>query len=98
MYESLGIHWASSIPAFLALAFAPFPFLLYKYGHLIRAKCKYSAEAQALMKQLQSQSQQPVQSEKVTRVEDAASTELQDGGPDDGEADKHVDFDRKSKD
>lgn len=45
MYNSLGIHWASSIPAFLALACVPFPFLLYKYGKLIRMKCKYAAQA-----------------------------------------------------
>lgn len=30
MYDALGIHWASSIPAFLALICVPFPFLFYK--------------------------------------------------------------------
>ncbi|KAI4868475.1 MFS general substrate transporter [Hypoxylon rubiginosum] len=45
MYDNLGIHWASSIPAFLALACLPFPFLFYKYGRTIRMKCKYAAEA-----------------------------------------------------
>ncbi len=45
MYENLGIHWASSIPAFLALACLPFPFLFYKYGEGIRMKCKFSSEA-----------------------------------------------------
>ncbi|RFU29421.1 hypothetical protein B7463_g6942, partial [Scytalidium lignicola] len=45
MYNNLGIHWASSIPAFLALACLPFPFLFYKYGAQIRARCKYAAEA-----------------------------------------------------
>ncbi|EKD13083.1 uncharacterized protein L3040_007166 [Drepanopeziza brunnea f. sp. 'multigermtubi'] len=45
MYQRLGIHWASSIPAFLALACVPFPFLFYKYGESIRLKCKYAAEA-----------------------------------------------------
>lgn len=30
MYANLGIHWASSIPAFLALMCVPFPFLFYK--------------------------------------------------------------------
>ncbi|XXH04415.1 hypothetical protein Hte_010829 [Hypoxylon texense] len=45
MYENLGIHWASSIPAFLALACLPFPFLFYKYGRAIRMKCKFAAEA-----------------------------------------------------
>lgn len=56
MYHNLGLHWASSIPAFLALAFAPFPFLLYRYGAKIRAKCKYSAEAVAVLRELQGQS------------------------------------------
>jgi multidrug resistance protein len=45
MYKNLGIHWASSIPAFLALACVPFPFLFYKYGEPIRMKCKYAAQA-----------------------------------------------------
>ncbi|KAI1799927.1 MFS general substrate transporter [Daldinia bambusicola] len=45
MYHNLGIHWASSIPAFLALACLPFPFLFYKYGASIRMKCKFAAEA-----------------------------------------------------
>ena len=57
MYSALGIHWASSVPAFLALLFAPFPFLLYKFGPRVRAKCKYSAEAVAVMKDLQAQVQ-----------------------------------------
>jgi len=45
MYKNLGIHWASSIPAFLALVCVPFPFLFYKYGEPIRMKCKYAAQA-----------------------------------------------------
>jgi hypothetical protein len=45
MYQNLGIHWASSIPAFLALACVPFPFLFYKYGKPIRLRCKYAAKA-----------------------------------------------------
>jgi len=44
MYNNLGIHWASMIPAFLALACVPFPFVLYKYGPAIRTRCKYAAE------------------------------------------------------
>lgn len=36
MYRNLGIHWASSNPAFLALVCVPFPFLCYKYGRTIR--------------------------------------------------------------
>jgi hypothetical protein len=54
MYDNLGIHWASSIPAFLALACVPFPFLFYKYGETIRLKCRYAAEAAAALKELRS--------------------------------------------
>lgn len=52
MYDNLGIHWASSIPAFLALMCVPFPFLFYKYGPAIRSRCKYASEAAAIMKQM----------------------------------------------
>ncbi|KAK1691558.1 major facilitator superfamily transporter [Colletotrichum godetiae] len=52
MYENLGIHWASSIPAFLALACLPFPFLFYKYGPVIRAKCAFAAEAAAVLERM----------------------------------------------
>ncbi|KAH7329148.1 major facilitator superfamily transporter [Stachybotrys elegans] len=45
MYADLGIHWASSVPAFLALACMPFPFLFWKYGEKIRMKCQFAAEA-----------------------------------------------------
>lgn len=49
MYSNLGIHWASSLAGFLALACLPFPVLFYKYGRQIRLKSKYSAEAEAFM-------------------------------------------------
>jgi hypothetical protein len=52
MYADLGIHWASSIPAFLALACVPFPFLFYKYGSAIRLRCKYAAEAAAFLEKM----------------------------------------------
>ncbi|TKA73486.1 hypothetical protein B0A49_04210, partial [Cryomyces minteri] len=52
MYANLGIHWASSIPAFLALMCVPFPFLFYKYGPAIRVRCKYAAEADAFLKNM----------------------------------------------
>jgi hypothetical protein len=53
MYADLGIHWASSIPAFLALACVPFPFLFYKYGSAIRLRCKFAAEAAAFLEKMQ---------------------------------------------
>ncbi|KAG6096659.1 hypothetical protein E4U30_004276 [Claviceps sp. LM220 group G6] len=52
MYQNLGIHWASTIPAFLALACVPFPFLFYKYGATIRVKCKFAAESAAFVEKL----------------------------------------------
>ncbi|KAI1107338.1 MFS general substrate transporter [Jackrogersella minutella] len=49
MYENLGIQWASSIPAFLALACAPLPFLFYKSGKWVRDHSSYAQEARKIM-------------------------------------------------
>lgn len=68
MYSSLGIHWASSVPAFLAVACLPLPFLFYKYGAQIREKCKYAAEADAFMQRIRAQ-----QAAKGARQAEAAS-------------------------
>ncbi|KAE8313817.1 MFS general substrate transporter, partial [Aspergillus transmontanensis] len=54
MYNNLGIHWASSIPAFLAFACLPFPILFYRYGETIRMKCRYSAEAAKVLAGMES--------------------------------------------
>lgn len=45
MYNSLGVHWASSISAFMALVCLPFPWIFYKYGPPIRRRCQYAAES-----------------------------------------------------
>lgn len=66
MYKSLGIHWASSIPAFLGVACLPFPFLFYKYGASIRVKCKYAAEAAEFLAELRG-------APALTRMESQAS-------------------------
>ncbi|KAM0304816.1 hypothetical protein ACHAPM_002931 [Fusarium culmorum] len=55
MYQNLGIHWASSVPAFLALACVPFPFLFFKYGRKIRMKCEYAAEAATVLEKIRTQ-------------------------------------------
>lgn len=69
MYNNLGIHWASTIPSFLALACVPFPILFYKYGPAIRARCKYAAESAAFMRRLQQmQDQQASGSEEQEEV------------------------------
>lgn len=52
MYQNLGIHWASSVPAFLALACLPAPFVLYKYGAAIRVRCPYAAESEKVMQSM----------------------------------------------
>ena len=45
MYASLGIHWASSVPAFLALLFVPCLVAFWKWGHIIRKKTRFGMEA-----------------------------------------------------
>jgi hypothetical protein len=76
MYNNLGIHWASMIPAFLALLCVPFPFVLYKYGPAIRARCKYAAEAAAFMDRIRNAAEAkeepttaPVRTESETTAE-----------------------------
>jgi len=63
MYDSLGIHWASSVPAFLAVACIPLPFLFYKYGASIRQKCKYAAESEAFMEKMRNKAAARAQQE-----------------------------------
>ena len=53
MYANLGLHWASSIPAFLALACVPFSFLFDRYGAALRKRCKFAAEAAVLLEKMQ---------------------------------------------
>ncbi|KAJ6185360.1 MFS transporter [Penicillium mononematosum] len=38
MYGCLGLGWGNSLLAFIGLAFAPLPFLFYKYGETLRSK------------------------------------------------------------
>jgi hypothetical protein len=45
LYDSLGIHWASSIPAFLTIMFVPCLVGFYKWGHVIRKKTRFGQEA-----------------------------------------------------
>ena len=72
MYKNLGNHWASSIPAFLALACLPFPFLFYSYGAKIRAKCEFSAEAAAVLQQMMA-NHQPVSEDQAMREAEEAT-------------------------
>lgn len=49
MYETLGTHWASSVPAFLSVICIPIPLLLKLYGPWLRSKCKYMIKARDAM-------------------------------------------------
>ncbi|KAI9714701.1 MAG: hypothetical protein M1828_001130 [Chrysothrix sp. TS-e1954] len=49
LYNGAGIHWASSVPAFLTVLCLPFPFVMYRYGEVVRRKCKMAAEVAELM-------------------------------------------------
>lgn len=75
MYHNLGIHWASTIPAFLALVCVPFPFLFYKYGPKIRARCKYAEQAAAFMRKLQNQIREPQSVEEPSGTDTAVENE-----------------------
>lgn len=65
MYRNLGIHWASSIPAFLSVLCVPLPFIFYKYGAQIRQRCTYAAEADAFMRRLAERNQAEIRREEV---------------------------------
>lgn len=98
MYRNLGIHWAASIPAFLALACVPFPFLFYKYGARIRAKCKFAAESQAFLERMAEQAKQAKASPAVeTRLgsSDSSSHHL---GEVDAEKEKEKERDQREYD
>ncbi|KAK2601435.1 hypothetical protein N8I77_010884 [Diaporthe amygdali] len=41
MFSSMGIGWASSLLGFVSIALVPVPWVLYKYGHRIRAHSQY---------------------------------------------------------
>ncbi|TEY62317.1 hypothetical protein BOTCAL_0164g00160 [Botryotinia calthae] len=73
MYNNLGIHWASSIPAFLALACVPFPFFFYKYGASIRMKCKFAAEAARVLAEIRGASSNEDEAEQA--IEDMEERE-----------------------
>ncbi|KAJ5781133.1 hypothetical protein N7457_006293 [Penicillium paradoxum] len=77
MYENLGVHWASSISAFLAFACLPFPWIFYKYGPAIRQHCQYAAESarqlDAMADRMREQVEQKAGNEKPAVQIDAAT-------------------------
>lgn len=42
MFEQLNPRWASTLIGCIAVLLGPIPFVLYKYGHIIRQKSKYA--------------------------------------------------------
>lgn len=64
MYESLGINWASTLVAFLALACAPLPFLFFRYGEKIRLRSKYAKEAAKIAAMIKERAQKQRELEK----------------------------------
>ncbi|KAI0903868.1 MFS general substrate transporter [Ustulina deusta] len=52
LYHNLGIHWGTSIPAFLALACLPVPFVFHRYGLKIRERCTFSREAMRVSEEI----------------------------------------------
>ncbi len=77
MYASLGIHWASSIPAFLALACLPFPFLFYTYGGSIRSRCKYAAKAAEIMKEIKQVEQEAEHGDRDGEIANSVSDQAE---------------------
>ncbi|KAI9925913.1 hypothetical protein ASPWEDRAFT_42575 [Aspergillus wentii DTO 134E9] len=74
MYDRLGIHWASCIPAFLSLAYVPAPFLFYKYGAAVRTRCKYAGQSAAYMRKIQENAEQ-ANARKQVEMEEARPKE-----------------------
>ncbi|KAK9426587.1 putative Major facilitator superfamily (MFS) profile domain-containing protein [Seiridium unicorne] len=79
MYQNLGIHWASTIPAFLALACVPFPFLFYKYGPAIRKRCNFAAESEEFMRKLKQQEQEEADLDEQESHDTEEEEEAQEG-------------------
>lgn len=75
MYKNLGIHWASSVPAFLALACVPLPFLFYRYGPEIRKRCHYAATSHAFMEKLYAKTALPPKIEREGSIDTETLTE-----------------------
>ncbi|KAK9362980.1 major facilitator superfamily domain-containing protein [Lipomyces starkeyi] len=43
MYDRLGVHWATTLWAFISLAMAPIPILFFKYGHILRQRSAFTS-------------------------------------------------------
>ncbi|KLT46346.1 MFS general substrate transporter [Cutaneotrichosporon oleaginosum] len=82
MYNALGPRWASSIPAFLALAFTPFPFILLRNGQRVRRWTKYGREADDIVQRLAAAKMAAREAELAERAEHPVATSVHEGaGP-----------------
>jgi hypothetical protein len=43
-YKNVGVHWTLTILACISLLLTPIPYVLYKYGYLIRRRSKYAVD------------------------------------------------------
>ncbi|KAJ4176387.1 Efflux pump fub11 [Fusarium solani] len=68
MYQNLGLQWASSVPAFMALVCVPFPFLFCKYGSRIRMHCEFASEAARLLERMHKSNDAVTEDEGVIEV------------------------------
>lgn len=50
MYKNLGVHWASSLLAFVALGMAVIPFAFIKYGNHIRENSKFCQDLKEMQR------------------------------------------------
>lgn len=41
MYQGLGIHWAGSLLGFVSLVLMPVPWVLFKWGNILRQRSSY---------------------------------------------------------
>ncbi|KAL5606003.1 hypothetical protein BROUX41_006205 [Berkeleyomyces rouxiae] len=90
MYDDLGIHWASSIPAFLALVCLPCPLLFYKYGESIRLKCKFAAEADAFLKKMNNHSSSQSSADDAELTADETTAANRGNGGDEEKCDNNL--------
>ena len=97
MYGNLGIHWASSIPAFLALMCVPFPFLFYRYGEKIRRKCKFAREAAEEFEKMMASEEDEEEDVFEKKPEGEAPTAAKDPMTESDESEKERDMDRYSE-
>jgi hypothetical protein len=41
-YRNMGVHWTLTIMGCISLLLTPIPYILYKYGHVVRLRSNYA--------------------------------------------------------